>query len=181
MYSSGFVTTIRLAGPAEGLETDHRPGHFDGVATVVTKLLLQCLPDQAYFGEKDYQQLLVVRRLVLDLAIPARIEAVETVRDPDGLALSSRNRYLTPGERRIAPALAATLSRVAERVRGGDDVGSAVAWGRQAIVSAGFSRVDYLEVRDAATLARAADRACPLRALAAAWLGATRLIDNIAV
>jgi len=181
MYPPDFATAVRLNGPAEGLESDHRPGHFQGVATVVAKLLLLCLPDAAWFGEKDHQQLLVVRRMVEDLAIPARIEAIETVREPDGLAMSSRNRYLTADERRIAPALYATLSAVAARVRAGADPAAAADWGREALRHAGFDPVEYVEVRDALTLATVSDRAHPLRVLSAARLGVTRLIDNVAV
>ncbi len=181
MYPPGFATTIMLNGPAPGLESDHRPGHFEGVATVVAKLLLSCLPDAAWFGEKDFQQLLVVRRMVEDLAIPVRIEAVGTVREADGLAMSSRNRYLTPDERRVAPILYATLREVAVLVRDGGDVAAACDMGRAALRSAGFDPADYLEVRDALTLAAATDRARPLRILAAARLGVTRLIDNVAV
>src|SRR5439155_19346751 len=117
MYPPGFAANIRIGGPSEGLESAHRPGHFDGVATVVAKLLLQCLPDAAFFGEKDYQQLMVVRRLVRDLDIPVRIEGVATVREPDGLALSSRNVYLSPEERQVAPQLHQVLSDTAAVLR----------------------------------------------------------------
>ncbi len=116
IYPPGFATLVQVSGLTEGLCGAHRAGHFDGVATVVTKLLLQSLPDAAYFGEKDYQQLMVVRRLARDLDIPVRIEGVATWREPDGLALSSRNAYLSPEERRIAPALARVLRRVAVAV-----------------------------------------------------------------
>src|SRR3954454_18732936 len=116
MYPTGFATTVHIAGITEELEGGHRAGHFDGVATVVGKLLLQCLPDAAYFGEKDYQQLIVVRRLVRDLDIPVRIEGVRTVREPDGLALSSRNVYLSPEERRIAPQLHRVLNDTAAAI-----------------------------------------------------------------
>jgi pantoate--beta-alanine ligase len=181
MYPPDFATAIRLNGPAQGLESDHRPGHFEGVATVVAKLLLSCLPDAAWFGDKDFQQLLVVRRMVEDLAVPVRVEAVETVREADGLAMSSRNRYLTPDQRRVAPVLYATLRAVAARARDGGDIAAAREMGRAALRSAGFDPVDYLEVRDARTLAAVTDRARPLRVLAAARLGVTRLIDNVAV
>src|SRR5437660_1918558 len=139
MYPAGFVTTVRVAGIGDDLEGAHRPGHFDGVATVVSKLLLQCLPDIACFGEKDYQQLMVVRRLVCDLDIPVRIEGVATVREPDGLALSSRNVYLSPEERRVAPQLHQVLSDTAAVLRERPDaVASALAAGSAALERAGF-------------------------------------------
>src|SRR6266566_4074640 len=128
MYPPGFASNIRIAGISESLEGAHRLGHFDGVATVVAKLLLQCLPDAAFFGEKDYQQLMVVRRLVRDLDIPVRIEGVPTVREPDGLALSSRNVYLSPEERRVAPQLHHVLNETAAVLRERPDtVASALA------------------------------------------------------
>src|ERR1700716_2729860 len=134
MYPSGFVTAVRLGGIGEVIEGAHRPGHFDGVATVVSKLLLQCLPDAAYFGEKDYQQLMVVRRLVRDLDIPVRIEGVATVREADGLALSSRNVYLSPEERRAAPQLHQVLNETAAVLRERPDaVASALAGGSAAL------------------------------------------------
>ena len=181
MYPPGFASNIRIAGISESLEGAHRLGHFDGVATVVAKLLLQCLPDAAYFGEKDYQQLMVVRRLVRDLDIPVRIEGVPTVREPDGLALSSRNVYLSPEERQVAPRLHQVLSDTAavlgERP---NSVASALAAGIATLESAGFA-VDYLELGDAASLAPLSRLTGPARLLAAARLGRTRLIDNIAV
>jgi pantoate--beta-alanine ligase len=181
MYAPGFVTNIQIGGIADQLEGARRPGHFDGVATVVTKLLLQALPDIACFGEKDYQQLMIVRRLVRDLNIPVRIEGVSTVREPDGLALSSRNVYLSRAERQAAPALYRTLSDTAAALAGAPDrVTEALARGVAMLRGAGFEP-DYLELRDAKTLApmAALDRAA--RLLAAARLGRTRLIDNIAV
>src|SRR6267378_1561357 len=139
MYPPGFASNIRIAGISEGLDGAHRLGHFDGVATVVAKLLLQCLPDAAYFGEKDYQQLMVVRRLVRDLDIPVRIEGVATVREPDGLALSSRNVYLSPEERRAAPQLHQVLNETAAVLRERPDtVASALAGGTAALERAGF-------------------------------------------
>jgi len=182
MFPSGHATMVHVAGLSEGLCGPHRPGHFDGVATVVTKLLLQTLPDAAFFGEKDYQQLLVIRRLVRDLDIPVRIEGMPTVRDPDGLAMSSRNTYLSEQQRRIAPVLAATLGDMARRLAAdGGAVAAAVADGQARLRAAGFTAIDYVEVCDAETLAPLGRVAGPARILAAAWLGDTRLIDNVAV
>jgi len=182
MFPDDHVTTVAVPGLGDGLEGEFRPGFFTGVATAVAKLLLQALPDAAFFGEKDYQQLLVIRRMVRDLHIPVAIEAGPTVREADGLALSSRNAYLGAEQRATAPALHRTLLEVAERVAEGADAEEAAAWGRAALLDAGFTEVDYLEVRDAATLAPAgAAAANPLRVLGAAHLGTTRLIDNVAV
>jgi pantoate--beta-alanine ligase len=181
MYRPGHATRVRVEGLGDILEGEFRPGFFVGVATVVTKLLLQALPDVAVFGDKDYQQLLVVRRLVADLDIPVRIEAVATARDRDGLALSSRNAYLSAAERKIAPALHGTIAQVAETVGRGADPAKQADWGKTQLERAGFARVDYLTVRDAATLAPVVDAAKPARVLAAAWLGKTRLIDNVPV
>jgi pantoate--beta-alanine ligase len=173
---------VHVAGLSEGLCGPHRPGHFDGMATVVTKLLLQTLPDAAFFGEKDYQQLLIVRRLVRDLDIPVRIEGMQTVREPDGLAMSSRNAYLSEQQRRIAPVLAATLGDMARRLAAdGGAVAAAMADGQARLRAAGFTAIDYVEVCDAETLAPLGRVAGPARILAAAWLGDTRLIDNVAV
>jgi pantoate--beta-alanine ligase len=181
MYAPGFVTNIRVGGVAGELEGVRRPGHFDGVATVVTKLLLQALPDVACFGEKDYQQLTVVRRLVRDLDIPVRIEGVPIVREPDGLALSSRNVYLSPAERQAAPALYRALCDTAAALAGASDrLAEALDRGLAALRAAGFDP-DYLDLRDAETLAAMAALDRPARLLAAARLGRTRLIDNIAV
>jgi pantoate--beta-alanine ligase len=176
------LVAFHVAGLTEHLCGPFRPGHFAGVATVVTKLLLQSLPDAAYFGEKDFQQLQVVRRLARDLNILARIVGVPTVRDADGLALSSRNRNLTTAERAAAAALPRTLRRLAERLAGGAAVAEECAWGRAELLRAGVATVDYVEACDAETLqpvARVA--AAPVRVFAAAWLGRTRLIDNMAV
>lgn len=180
MYPAGFDTKVLVGGPAAGLETDYRPHFFTGVATVVAKLLLAGLPDRAYFGEKDFQQLLVVKRLVRDLNIPTEIFGCPTVREHDGLALSSRNAYLSPEERARAPRLYATLRQTAERLRAGDP-NDALAKGRKSLERAGFV-VDYFDARNAETLAPVGDwRTEPLRLLAAAKLGRTRLIDNVAV
>lgn len=184
MYADGFTTTVSVAGPSQGLCGAVRPHFFQGVATVVSKLLLQCLPDRAYFGEKDYQQLLVIKRLVRDLDIPADIVGVSTVREADGLALSSRNAYLSDAERKTAPLLNAIMRQVAEKVADGGDVGEAETWGRSQLAENGFGPVDYLEVRDGETLAPVADTLAPgrpARVFAAAYLGKTRLIDNIPV
>jgi pantoate--beta-alanine ligase len=180
MYPAGFDTKILVGGTAAGLETEYRPHFFIGVATVVAKLLLAGLPDRAFFGEKDYQQLLVVKQLVRDLNIPTEIVGCPTVREADGLALSSRNAYLSAEERARAPALYATLRETAERLRAGD-AGKAIAAGRRVLEEAGFI-VDYFEARNAETLAPVREwRTEPLRLLAAAKLGQTRLIDNVAV
>lgn len=188
MYPEGHCTTVSLGGPASArLEDAFRPTHFAGVATVVTKLLLQALPDRAIFGEKDYQQLAVIRRFVRDLNIPSIIEGGITVREQDGLALSSRNVYLTPEERAIAPVIHKTLAEAAAAIRAGGavDLASIDLAEKNAIAAlskAGFV-VDYVAVRDSASLAPPAAGAAPdsLRILMAAKLGRTRLIDNIAV
>jgi pantoate--beta-alanine ligase len=183
MYGGDFATTVSVARLTEGLCSVTRPHFFQGVATVVTKLLLQCLPDYAYFGEKDYQQLQVVRRLARDLDIPTTIVGVPTVREPDGLALSSRNAYLTPAERAAAPALNRVLRQIAEKLGAGAEAREAAAWGRAQLAEAGFGPIDYVEVRDADTLAPIGATLPPgarARVLAAAFLGRTRLIDNVA-
>jgi pantoate--beta-alanine ligase len=180
MYPEGFATRIVPGGTAEGLETDFRPHFFAGVATVCCKLFNQVAPDVAVFGEKDYQQLCVVRQMVRDLDLPLQIVGYPTVRESDGLAMSSRNAYLSAEERRIAPLLHRTIVTVAHAVDAAGGVGeAAIAEGKAALESAGF-KVDYLEVRDAETLRPAppgTER--PLRVLVAAWLGKTRLIDNV--
>jgi pantoate--beta-alanine ligase len=178
MYPPGFATRITPAGVAAGLESDFRPHFFGGVATVCCKLFTQVLPDIAVFGEKDYQQLLVVRQMVRDLDLQLQIVAAPTRREADGLAMSSRNAYLSPQERAVAPILHQVLQTVAQS--GGRDA-KVIAEGKKTLEAAGF-RVDYLDVRDAETLTPVESGATrPLRALAAAWLGKTRLIDNIAV
>jgi pantoate--beta-alanine ligase len=163
------------------LEDRFRPTHFAGVATVVAKLLNQAHADVAVFGEKDYQQLLVIRHMARDLDIPTRILAGATLREDDGLAMSSRNVYLTEEDRARAPALYAALSNAARRIAEGAVIGQVMGDAREAIVGAGFD-IDYVEARHADTLARVARRhEGPIRILAAARLGATRLIDNVAV
>jgi pantoate--beta-alanine ligase len=181
VYPDGFTTTVTVAGVSEGLCGNHRPGHFDGVATVVTKLLLLSLPDIAVFGEKDYQQLQVIKRLARDLNIPVHIQPVATVREDDGLAISSRNVHLSVEERAIAARLYAVLNEIAEGIAEGTPPTKAAATGLKVLRAAGFTNVEYLEARDAETLEVAADNCRPLRVLAAAWLGETRLIDNVPV
>ncbi len=181
VYPAGFATSVHVGGLGDILEGEYRPGFFTGVATVVTKLLVQALPDIAVFGEKDYQQSLVIRRLTRDLDIPVRIEAVSIVREDDGLALSSRNAYLNGSDRQIAPVLFGTLSQVAENVGRGADVEEQAQWGFDQLLRAGFASVDYLSVRDAETLDAVSDASRPARVLAAATLGTTRLIDNVSV
>jgi len=182
IYPAGFATSVTVAGPAEaGLEDRARPHFFAGVATVVSKLLIQAQCDCAVFGEKDYQQLLVIRRLARDLDIPCTILAGATERDGDGLALSSRNAYLGEEERAIAPHFHATLSSVADMIREGVAIGAACETGMRVLAQGGFE-VDYLEVRDAETLQPVGAKPDgPLRVLGAAFLGKTRLIDNVAV
>lgn len=181
IYPPGHATKVSVEGLGDILEGEFRPGFFTGVATVVTKLLMQALPDFAVFGEKDYQQLLIIRRLTRDLDIPVVIEAAPTVRDDDGLALASRNAYLTSAEREIAPVLFGTLSQVAENVGRGVDAEEQAAWGLDQLERAGFGKIDYFTVRDAETLEPAAGASRPARVLGAAWLGKARLIDNVAV
>ncbi len=185
MYPQGFATSVTVSGIDATLEGTFRPGFFIGIATVVTKLLVQALPDVATFGEKDYQQLLVVKRLVRDLDLPVEIVAVATVREADGLACSSRNAHLGVAERERAPALYRTLREAAREINAGRPTADVTGWGRDALAAAEFGDVDYFEARDAATLAplapdwRPGD--APARLLAAARMGETRLIDNVAV
>ena len=181
MYPQGFATNVKVKGVSEGLDGAARPGHFDGVATVVSKLLLQVMPDVALFGEKDYQQLCVIKRLAADLNIPVRIEGVPTVREANGLALSSRNQYLSAAEHEIAPKLNAALRGAAKELQSGQAVAQVLANASASILSAGFSRIDYLELRAEDSLAPMLAYNAPARLLVAAWLGKTRLIDNIAV
>ncbi|MEX5727401.1 pantoate--beta-alanine ligase [Rhodovulum iodosum] len=181
IYPEGFATSVSVSGVSEGLCGAHRPGHFDGVATVVTKLLLQTQAERAFFGEKDYQQLMVVRRLVRDLDVPVEIVGCPTVREDDGLALSSRNVRLSPAARAVAPALYRALKQAAGAIAGGAPVSPALQAGREAILAAGYSEVEYLELRAAGTLAPLAALDRPARVLAAARLDGVRLIDNVPV
>jgi pantoate--beta-alanine ligase len=181
MYPPDFATLLQVSGLTEVLCGAHRAGHFDGVTTVVTKLLIQALPDIAYFGEKDYQQLTVVRRLARDLDIPVRIAGVPTVREADGLALSSRNVYLSAEERRIAPNLARVLRSVAATLAQDPmAVAREIAHGSAALRQAGFT-VEYLEIREAETLAVTSEATTSSRVFAAVRLGKTRLIDNMPI
>ncbi len=181
MYPAGYATNISVSGVTEGLDGAARPGHFDGVATVVTKLFNQVRPDVALFGEKDYQQLAVIRRMALDLDMGLEIVGVPTQRAEDGLALSSRNAYLTHEERQQALALPRALGEAKRRIEEGQPVEAALAKAIATLASHGFDPVDYVTLCDALTLEpmTALDR--PARLLGAAKLGKTRLIDNIAV
>jgi len=182
MYPEGFATRILTEGPATaGLEDRFRPHFFGGVTTVVGKLFAQCRPDFALFGEKDFQQLRVVARMAADLDLGVRVIAAATTRERDGLAMSSRNVYLSPEERLKAPTLFRAMKQSAQMLRGGSDVEAAASVGRRLITDAGFA-LDYLEIRNAESLAPVASvKEGPLRILVAARLGKTRLIDNIAV
>jgi pantoate--beta-alanine ligase len=179
MYPSGEATTIELTGPAERWEGDARPGHFRGVATVCTKLFGQVRPDRAYFGEKDWQQLQVVKRMVADLLLPLDIVGVPTVREPDGLAMSSRNRFLSPTERATAPVLYRTLQETIRAIANGVPVPDVLTSARTALTQAGLA-VDYLALVDGPTLAPIDTRQPDARLIVAARLGSVRLLDNIA-
>lgn len=180
MYPAGFATKISVGGPSAGLESDFRPTFFEGVATVVAKLFLQATPDCAVFGEKDYQQLCVVRQLCRDLDLPVEVVGAPTIRDTHGLAMSSRNAYLGGVELQTARQLNVVLRKAAARLAGGAGQKDATDEASRSLTAAGFEKVDYVEVRESVTLApwrhgRAG------RVLAAAWLGKTRLIDNVEV
>lgn len=182
MYPTDFSTRVTVSGVADYLCGVCRPGHFSGVATIVTKLLLQSLPDVAIFGEKDYQQLQIIKRLITDLDIPVRVISVPTVRAEDGLALSSRNSYLSTDERRRAPALYQAICKMAAKIAAGTDFNAATAIARQQILDAGFNTIDYLVVCDSTTMSPLIEPCSKsLRVLVAAWLGQTRLIDNTPV
>ncbi|WP_297256247.1 pantoate--beta-alanine ligase [Bosea sp. (in: a-proteobacteria)] len=181
MYPAGFATRVLLLGPAAvGLEDRFRPTHFEGVATICCKLFTQSRADCAIFGEKDYQQLKVVTRMATDLDLGVAIVPLATIREADGLAMSSRNRYLSPEQRALAPLLHRVMQELAIRIRNRDDLFKAVAEAQEAIITAGFE-LDYLEARHAETLAPVTSLADgPIRLLIAARIGGTRLIDNIA-
>lgn len=181
MYPGGHATSISVSGVSDGLDGAARPGHFDGVAIVVAKLLNQVAPDVALFGEKDFQQLAVIRRLVADLDLAAEIAGVPTQRDADGLALSSRNAYLSEDERRAARALPRALGEAAQAITAGTPPAEAIERARSRLAAAGFDPIDYVELCDAETLVPVTAVERPARLLAAAVMGRTRLIDNVPV
>ena len=181
MYPDGAVTAVSVPGIGDLLEGGFRPGFFTGVATVVAKLLIQSLPHRAYFGEKDYQQLCVIRRLTKDLDLPIEIVACPIVREADGLALSSRNAYLKAEERQAAPALHQALINSGKDIANGAAVAASVAAAKSELLNAGFTKVDYISVCDPASLEELENVTGQARILGAAWLGKTRLIDNIAI
>jgi len=180
IYPEGFATAVSVSGLTEGLDGATRPNFFGGIATVVAKLFILATPDKAFFGEKDYQQLLVVRRMAADLGLPVKVIGCPTLRDPDGLAMSSRNVYLSPEERQQALVLPQTLNSAAKAISGGADVAKTLRDGRATLESAGF-RLDYLELRDAKTLAPLRHLSRPARLFVGGYLGKTRLIDNVPV
>ncbi|HAA93185.1 MAG: pantoate--beta-alanine ligase [Rhodospirillaceae bacterium] len=184
VYPQDFATQVEVGGLTDYMCGIDRPNFFSGVATVVTKLLIQCFPDKAYFGEKDFQQLLVIRRLTQDLDIPSAIIGCPIVRETDGLALSSRNAYLSPEERLVAPVLSETLREAAKMAGGGEGCREVEAWATEELKAKGFGKVDYVDIRDAATLdslSHVADAKGQARIFAAATLGTTRLIDNMEI
>jgi pantoate--beta-alanine ligase len=180
LYPQGFVSRIEMTGPALGLETDFRPQFFSGVATVVMKLFNQVRPDLAVFGEKDFQQLAVIRAMVRDFDMGIEVVPYPTMREADGLALSSRNAYLSKDERAVAPKLHAALEDIRSAVLSGEDAETAISSAKAELAAAGFGQIDYIALRDAETLGEVRP-SLPRRLLAALWLGKTRLIDNIAV
>lgn len=181
VYPDGFITTVSVGGVSEPLEGRMRPGHFDGVATVVTKLFGMTEADRGYFGQKDWQQLQVVLRLVRDLNLPVEVVGCETIREADGLAMSSRNVRLTPEGRAVAGVLYAAVTVAAEEIRAGQSDRMAIREAAEKVRAAGFERVEYIELRDAETLMPSDAPRRPRRMLAAAWLDGVRLIDNIPV
>ena len=181
VYPDGFSTTVEVHGVSDRWEGEARPGHFEGVATVVAKLLLAVRPDVAVFGDKDFQQLAVIRRMVTDLGIPVEIVGLPTVRERDGLALSSRNAYLSPEERRRAVALPNALKAARAVIAGGGSIGPALKEAKQALIDAGFLKIDYVALVDAETLEPVEAPQGEMRLIAAATIGTTRLIDNLAI
>jgi pantoate--beta-alanine ligase len=178
VYPAGFATTVSVAKLGDGLCGAARPGHFDGVATVVSKLFNQVEPDIAVFGEKDWQQLAIIRRMTLDLDLPVEITGVPTLREADGLAMSSRNAYLTRDQRAAAVALPNAMLRAVDAIEGGAPVPEALTQAIERIVAAGFDRPDYLSLVDAASLESLESLDCEARLISAARIGGTRLIDN---
>lgn len=181
MYADGFSTKVSVQGVSDGLCGATRPGHFDGVATVVTKLLLQVMPDTAYFGQKDYQQLAVINRFVKDLNIPVEIVGCPILREDDGLAMSSRNVRLSDKGRALAPVLFQTLSETAAQIDSGNEVISAIQLAEKKLLDAGFEGIDYLEMRSADDLSPMTKLDRPARLFVAAFLDGVRLIDNVVV
>lgn len=181
IYPEGFATNVSVKGISDCWEGEHRPGHFDGVATVVSKLLIAAMPDFAVFGEKDWQQLAVIRRMTMDLGLPVEIVGHETVREADGLAMSSRNALLSEEERERAPKLVKAMRRAASRIAEGESVEVALGQGKDAVSRAGFGPIDYLAYVDSATLEPLVEKRAGGRLIAAAFLGKVRLIDNLRV
>jgi pantoate--beta-alanine ligase len=181
IYPAGFATTVHVSGVSDRWEGEARPGHFDGVATIVAKLLLAVRPDVALFGEKDFQQLAVIRQMVRDLGLLARIVGVATVREADGLGMSSRNAYLSDDERARAVALPKALQAARISIREGSTARLALQQAKQSLIDAGFLKIDYLALVDAGTLEPLEAAEGDTRLIAAATIGTTRLIDNIAV
>jgi len=181
MYPEGFETKVAVDALGDCLCGAMRPGHMAGVSTVVAKLFLQVLPDRAYFGEKDYQQLMIIQRMARDLDFPVEIRGIETVREADGLALSSRNVNLSEAERAVAPQLFEALTDLASELKGGGGAPALLPNGRRRLMDAGFTEVDYLELRREMSLAPLQQAEPGCRLFVAAWLGQTRLIDNLKV
>ena len=181
MYRADASTAVVISQLTDCLCATSRPGFFDGVGTVVTKLLIQTLPDIAIFGEKDYQQLLIIKRLARDLDIPTKIIGAPTIREIDGLAVSSRNVYLSPTHRETAPSIFKVLKRTATAIALGDDASLAAKKAHDDLVLAGFSKIEYFEARHSETLEPIKDTRNPGRLFAAVWLGSTRLIDNLEI
>ena len=181
VYPAGFATQITVSGVADPLEGALRPGHFSGVATVVAKLFGMTQADRAYFGQKDWQQLQVVHRMVADLNMAVQVIGCDTLREADGLAMSSRNARLSAQARAAAPALYAAMTAVVASVTAGGQADNALKAATKALLDAGFERVEYIALHDGETMQPSTDLSRPLRLLAAAWLGGVRLIDNVAV
>lgn len=179
MYPEGHVTSVLVSGVGDLLEGEFRPGFFQGIVTVVTKLIFQVLPDRVYFGEKDYQQLCVINTLRKDLNIPVEIVGCPTIREKDGLALSSRNSYLTEEQRTLAPSLHRTLIQTAEYFHISRNISEAISNGSKSLLKYGFSKVDYIAICNPNSLSPANKNSKKVRVLGAAWLGGTRLIDNV--